>query len=81
MLLHKKMGEVVREGELLFTLFAEVDGSPPEGSKRRAITSADVDAACARIMQAFKFAPADAARSPPPLIQCYIDRSLEVHEM
>ena len=48
MILHKKMGEKVREGELLFTLFAEVDGSPPEGSKRRAITTADVDAACAR---------------------------------
>jgi hypothetical protein len=129
-LLHKKVGGLLREGELLFTLFAEVGGgvccqigtrapsfvpawnqpgtsleptwnrtdhasnwlsgarltlvsrsAPAAGSKRRIISEAEIDAACARIMAAYKFGPAKGAPPPSPLIKCYIDGKLNVHPM
>ena len=71
-LLHKKLGDSLREGDVLFTLFAEVGGNAqtPHGT-RRVISHEDVNSACARIMGAFRFrtaggpAASSSATGPP----------------
>ena len=74
-LLHKKVGDELREGDLLFTLFAEVQGKA--GTSRRVITDADVDSACERVMKAYTFgsvAEAGKARASAKLMRAFVAR-------
>ena len=74
-LLHKKMGDSLRQGDVLFTMFAEVGGTGGDSEvPRRVITPTDVDASAARIIGAYGFAKPGATASPPPLVRCFIDR-------
>jgi len=79
LLLHKKVGDDLRQGDVLFTLFAEV-GSIGAGlcRSRRVIELPDVDAACARVIGAYDLCR-DAAELAKPakaskLIRCFVDR-------
>lgn len=77
-LLHRKLGAALREGELLFTLFAEVGGSAStKEGPRRVIAMADIDIACRRLIGAFTFGTAtaaDGAASANRLFRCFVDR-------
>ena len=85
-ILHKKVGRTLREGDVLYTLFAEVGGRPETAAgPRRVITSEDVDAACRRLFKAFKFAPASAseaaARRANSLMRCFVERDGSVKQL
>ena len=68
-LLHKKVGDALREGDVLFTLFAEV-GAAADG--KRAIGADDINDAAARIFAAYTWG--DAPPAAEQLIRCFIDR-------
>mmetsp|Transcript_7403 Transcript_7403/g.20233 ORF Transcript_7403/g.20233 Transcript_7403/m.20233 type:complete len:562 (+) Transcript_7403:204-1889(+) len=84
-LLHKKLDALLREGDVLFTLFAEVGGATAvRDGTRRAITAADVEAACGRVMAAYTFGAIAEARceaSRSPLIRCFVGRDGVVERM
>ena len=78
-LLHKKMGAELRQGDTLFTLFAEVGGATQTAAgARRAISAADVEVACKRLFGAFEFGPPEAAPAAAAragsLIRCFVER-------
>ena len=75
MLLHKKVGDTLREGDVMFTVFAEVGGSPttPMGT-RRVIERRAVDVACSRIMAAYTFNHVRKASFREPLIRYFVGR-------
>ena len=79
-LLHAKLGRTLCQGDVLFTLFAEVGGSTttPSGGTRRVIETDDVDVACRRLFKAFKFgnvaAAPQAAKEASSLIRCFVGR-------
>lgn len=77
-LLHKKVGDELRQGDVLFTLFAEVGGTSGSSGTRRIIDQGGVDAACERILSAYGFVKGaeleDPVEEPSPLIRCFIDR-------
>lgn len=78
LLLHKKIGDELREGDVLFTMFVEVDGTRGETGTRRVINGDSVDKACTRIIQAYKFDLGAAEMAKPlsvsPLVRCFVDR-------
>eukprot|EP00928_Gymnodinium_smaydae_P053837 TRINITY_DN37744_c0_g1_i1.p1 TRINITY_DN37744_c0_g1~~TRINITY_DN37744_c0_g1_i1.p1 ORF type:complete len:561 (-),score=79.08 TRINITY_DN37744_c0_g1_i1:136-1818(-) len=85
-ILHKKVGDSLRQGDTLFTLFAELGGSKAgvgEG-ERRVITIADVHSACERVVKAFTFGPAENASSAAAkarLIRAFVSRDGKVTPM
>ena len=84
-LLHKKVGATLREGEVLFSLIAEVGGSSstPLGP-RRVISAADVDDACLGLLRAYRYGkPADAADAAQStkLFRCFVGRDGRVEPM
>ena len=87
LLLHKKLGEPLRQGDVLFTLFAAVGGEAKVANgTRRVIDVAAVDAACARIFGAYEFGegapPAKGAHgSHQHLVRAFIDRDGSVHRV
>ena len=81
-LLHKKVGDPLRQGDVLLTLFAEVGGSEGPSGTRRVIDQSAVDAACARILEAYGFSKGAAdAHKPSQLIRCFIDRDGSVKRL
>jgi hypothetical protein len=77
-LLHKKVGDAMRQGDVLFTLFAQVGGKGGGGKvPRRVITQAGIDAAAARVINAYGFT--SGAAEPTPLVRCFIGRDGSVH--
>ena len=85
MLLHKKAGDELRQGDVLFTLLAEVGGTGGASGTRRVIDQGGVDAACERILSAYGFAKGSELTKPPeapkPLIRCFIGRDGSVERM
>ena len=71
-LLHRKVGDSLREGDILFTLFAEVGGDA--GTSRRVITDDDIDVACARVISAYTFGPPAKRREEAKLLRAFIAR-------
>ena len=70
------MGDALRQGDVLFTLFAE-EGPAADG--KRAIGTDDINDACARIFAAYKFG--EVAPTAEPLIRCFIDRDGSVSDL
>ena len=72
----------LRQGDVLLTLFAEVGGSEGPSGTRRVIDQSAVDAACARILEAYGFSKGAAdAHKPSQLIRCFIDRDGSVKRL
>ena len=88
-LLHAKLGRTVKQGDVLFTLVAEVGGEAGKGGTRRVITMEDVDEACGRLFKAYTFgtgpslqgAATKAAEEALSLIRCFIDRDGTVNRL
>lgn len=77
-LLHKKIGDPLRQGDVLFTLFAETGGNGGETGTRRVIEPEAAAAACARIIGAYGFKAGKpsahvSARLMGSLIRCFIN--------
>lgn len=84
-LLHKKVGDELRQGDVLFTLLAELGDSGVSCRNRRSIEQRDVDAVCARIIGAYDITK-DASELAKPvqasqLIRCFVDRDGTVHRL